>query len=88
VQAGGKASPTSISITSKGCDIRALCLTYKGTCELLSDQETKDWLLSNRAKRLHSSDKQAERALARLNHTPNRRVLKFNPVKKQPSTAV
>ena len=66
----------------------ALCLTYKGTCELLSDQETKGWLLSNRAKRLHSSDKQAQRALARLNHTPNRRVLKFNPVKKQPSTAV
>lgn len=66
----------------------APCLTYKGTCELLSDQETKGWLLSNRAKRLHSSDKQAQRALARLNHTPNRRVLKFNPVKKQPSTAV
>ena len=83
VQAVAREPRTSISITSKGSDMEApLSLTYKGTCEVLSDQETIDWFLPTLAKRLRAGDEQAQKEFVRLNNTPNRRVLRFNPVKK------
>ena len=83
VQAVAREPRTSISITSKGCDIKApLSLTYKGTCEVLRDQETIDWFLPTLAKRLRAGDDKAQKNFVRLNNTPNRRVLKFKPVKK------
>ena len=83
VQAVAREPRTSISITSKGCDMEApLSLTYKGTCEVLSDQETIDWFLPTLAKRLRAGDEQAQKEFVRLNNTPKRRVLKFKPVKK------
>ena len=83
VQAVAREPRTSISITSKGCNMEApLSLTYKGTCEVLSDQETIDWFLPTLAKRLRAGDEQAQKEFVRLNNTPNRRVLKFKPVKK------
>ena len=59
-----------------------LSLTYKGTCEVLRDQETIDWFLPTLAKRLRAGDDKAQKNFVRLNNTPNRRVLKFKPVKK------
>lgn len=83
VQAVAREPRTSISITSKGCGMEApLSLTYKGTCEVLSDQQTIDWFLPALAKRLRAGDEQAQTDFVRLNNTPNRRVLKFKPVKK------
>ena len=82
VQAVAREPRTSISITSKGCDLEApFSLTYKGTCEVLSDQETIDWFLAALAKRLRAGDEDAQREFVRLNNTVNRRVLKFKPVK-------
>ena len=45
-------------------------------------QETIDWFLPTLAKRLRAGDQQAQKEFVRLNNTPNRRVLKFKPVKK------
>ena len=74
---------TSISITSKGTSLSAaLSLTYKGECEVLNDRKTIDWFLSTLAKRLRKDDKAAQQDFVRLNNTPNRRVLKFRPLKK------
>jgi hypothetical protein len=83
VQAVAREPRTSISITSKGSEIKApFSLTYKGTCDVLGDQETIDWFLPALAKRLRAGDEQAQKEFVRLNNTPNRRVLKFKPVKK------
>lgn len=72
----------SISITSKGSGIdSARAVTYKGTCEVLSDQETIDWFLPALAKRLRPGDEDAQKLFYELNNTPNRRVLKITPVK-------
>ena len=59
-----------------------LSLTHKGTCEVLSDQQTIDWFLPTLAKRLRPGNQQAQKDFVRLNNTQNRRVLKFSPVKK------
>ena len=83
VQAVAREPRTSISITSKGADLEApLSLTYKGTCEVLSDQTTIDWFLPTLAKRLRPGSEQAQKDFVRLSNTANRRVLKFKPVKK------
>ena len=82
VQAVVREPRTSISITSKGSELKApFSLTYKGTCEVLSDRETIDWFLPALAKRLRAGDEQGQREFVRLNNTSNRRVLKFKPVK-------
>jgi len=71
----------SISITSKGSGIAsARALTYKGTCEVLSDQDTIDWFLPALAKRLRPDDDEAQKLFYELNNTSNRRVLKVTPV--------
>lgn len=83
VQAVIREPRCSISITSKGSHLAApQSLTYKGTCEVLSDQATIDWFLPVLAKRLRAGDEQAQKNFVRLNNTPNRRVLKFKPLKK------
>ena len=83
VQAVTREPRTSISITSKGANLTApQSLTYKGTCEVLSDQGTIDWFLPALAKRLRPGDEQGQIDFVRLNDTSNRRVLKFKPVKK------
>ena len=67
----------SISITSKGTSIRgAQAVTYKGTCEVLSDQATIDWFLPALAERLRPGDAEAAKEFVRLNNTSHRRVLK------------
>lgn len=70
----------SISITSKGTSIRgSQAVTYKGTCEVLSDQATIDWFLPALAERLRPGDEVASREFVRLNNTSHRRVLKVTP---------
>ena len=70
----------AISITSKGTKLRSgLSLTYKGTCEVLSDRATVDWFLPELAKRLRPGDEAAQKVFVELNNTDARRVLKFTP---------
>jgi hypothetical protein len=70
----------SLSITSKGSGIpSARAVTYKGTCEVLSDQDTIDWFLPALAKRLRPDDEEAQKLFYELNNTSNRRVLKVTP---------
>ena len=80
VQAVERDPRVSICITSKGSGIEsARTVTYKGTCEVLSDQETIDWFLPALAKRLRPGDPDAQELFYELNNTPNRRVLKITP---------
>jgi hypothetical protein len=72
----------SISITSKGTPLRSgQSLTYKGICEVFSDQATVDWFLPELAKALRIGDERARRVFVELNNTENRRVIKFTPTK-------
>ncbi len=81
VQAVERDPRVSISITSKGSRIKsARAVTYKGTCEVLSDQATIDWFLPALAKRLRPRDEDAQKLFYELNNTSNRRVLKVTPV--------
>ena len=84
VQAVERDPRVSISITSKGSGLdNAMSLTYKGTCEVFSDQETIDWLLPAFAERLRWGKTDAVRKeYVRLNDTPQRRVLKVTPVQR------
>lgn len=73
----------SLSITSKGTSIRgSQAVTYKGMCEVLSDQATIDWFLPALADRLRPGDPVAQAEFVRLNNTSHRRVLKVTPVQK------
>lgn len=73
----------SIAITGKGADVPpGRAITYKGTCEVLSDQKTIDWFLPELAKRLRPGDAAAQELFVKLNNTPNRRVLKITPGKR------
>ena len=82
VQAVERDPRCSISITSKGVAVPGgRSLTYKGTCEVLKDQSTIDWFLPALARRLRPDDASAQAMFYQLNNTPNRRVLKFSPLK-------
>ena len=81
VQAVERDPRCSVSLTSKGSSIKAAwSLTYKGTVEVLKDQETIDWFLPALGERLRPGDPEAQKLFYDLNNTPNRRVLKFTPV--------
>ncbi|MBI1179420.1 MAG: hypothetical protein GC201_02615 [Alphaproteobacteria bacterium] len=83
VQAVEREPRVSVSITSKGTTAPGgRSLTYKGTCEVLSDKATIDWFLPALAKRLRWGDEEAQKLFVKLNDTPNRRVLKVTPVKR------
>lgn len=82
VQAVERDPRCSIAITSKGVSVPGgRSLTYKGTCEVLKDQATIDWFLPALARRLRPGDASAQELFYQLNNTPNRRVLKFTPLK-------
>lgn len=74
----------AISITSKGSGLdEALTVMYRGTCEVLSDRETIDWLLPAFAERLRWGRRDEVRAeYVRLNDTPLRRALKVTPTQR------
>lgn len=83
VQAVERDPRVSIAITSKGTStLASRALTYKGTCEVLKDQDTIDWFLPLLAKRLRPGDEKAQELFVKLNDTPNRRVLKVTPTKR------
>ncbi len=70
----------AISITSKGTAIKgSQAVTYKGTCEVLSDRATIEWFLPALAERLRPENPEAQREFVRLNDTDRRRVLKVTP---------
>ncbi len=82
VQAVERDPRASISITSKGSSLpTGLSLTYKGTCNVHSDQDTIDWFLPALAKRLRPGSEEAQRVFVELNDTANRRVIQFTPTK-------
>ena len=83
VQAVERDPRVSISITSKGVAVpQGRSLTFKGTCEVLSDRATIDWFLPALGRRLRGDDESAVALFVQLNDTPNRRVLKVTPTKR------
>jgi general stress protein 26 len=83
VQAVEREPRASIAISSKGTSAPGgRAITYKGTCEVLSDRATIDWFLPRLAERLRWGDAEAQKLFVKLNDTPNRRVLKFTPLKR------
>jgi hypothetical protein len=73
----------AVCVTSRGTSIQAsLTVTYKGTCEVFSDDATKGWFLPALAERLRPGNAEAQAAFVALNDTPNRRVLKVTPVQR------
>ncbi len=83
VQAVQRDPRVAVCLTSKGAGLKAaLSLTYKGTCEVLSDRATIDWFLPALARRLRPGSEAAQEAFVRLNDTPARRVLKVTPTQR------
>jgi nitroimidazol reductase NimA-like FMN-containing flavoprotein (pyridoxamine 5'-phosphate oxidase superfamily) len=73
----------SICVTSRGTSVKgAQTVTYKGTCEVFSDEETKAWFLPALAERLRPGNPEAQAAFVALNDTPNRRVFKVTPTQR------
>ena len=73
----------SVCVTSRGTSIKgARTVTYKGRCEVFSDDATKAWFLPALARRLRPGDPVAQAQFVALNDTPNRRVLKVTPVQR------
>jgi nitroimidazol reductase NimA-like FMN-containing flavoprotein (pyridoxamine 5'-phosphate oxidase superfamily) len=73
----------AICVTSLGTALPSgRTVTYKGYCEVFSDEETKAWFLPALAERLRAGDPEAQELFIRLNDTPNRRVLKVTPTQR------
>jgi len=72
----------SLSITSTGAGIgRSTTVSYKGTCEVVTDRETKDWFYPALSKRLRPDPAQAAAFQAFLD-SPERVILKVTPTYK------
>lgn len=83
VQAVERDPRVAVCLTSKGAGLQgALSLTYKGSCEVLSDRATIDWFLPALARRLRPGNAAAQEAFVRLNDTAARRVLKVTPTQR------
>ncbi len=73
----------SICVSSIGTDAGPMrTVTYKGTCDVLDDADTKRWFLPALAERYWPDDRETVERVVRLNDTPNRRVLKVTPTQR------
>lgn len=73
----------SVCVTSRGTTVKSSqTVTYKGMCDVFSDQATKDWFLPALAARLRPDDAEAQAEFVRLNDTPARRVLRVTPTQR------
>lgn len=73
----------AVSITSKGTHLGAnQAITYKGTCEILDDDETKAWFYPALAKAIRPDDEQAARNFAGFLDSPRRVIFKITPTQR------
>jgi hypothetical protein len=73
----------SIAVTSKGADIGvSRSLTYKGTCFLHDDAETKAWFIPDFARAMRPDDPEKAAAFAAHLDSPGRLVLEVVPAQR------
>ena len=73
----------AVCVTSKGTSVGAnRTVTYKGTCEILDDDETKAWFYPELASVLRSDDEQAARNFAAFLDSPRRVIFKVTPTQR------
>ncbi|MEM7285927.1 MAG: pyridoxamine 5'-phosphate oxidase family protein [Actinomycetota bacterium] len=73
----------SICVTSRGSGIPgAMTVTYKGTCEILDDDETKAWFYPELAGVIRPNDEQAARNFAGFLDSPRRVIFKVTPTQR------
>ena len=73
----------AVCVTSKGTTLGAnQTVTYKGTCEILDDDETKAWFYPALAKAIRPDDEQAARNFAGFLDSPRRVIFKITPTQR------
>jgi nitroimidazol reductase NimA-like FMN-containing flavoprotein (pyridoxamine 5'-phosphate oxidase superfamily) len=73
----------AICVTSKGTELGSnQTVTYKGTCEILDDDETKAWFYPALAKAIRPNDEQAARNFAGFLDSPRRVIFKVTPTQR------
>ncbi len=73
----------AVCVTSKGTELGAnQTVTYKGTCEILDDDETKAWFYPALAKAIRPNDEQAARNFAGFLDSPRRVIFKITPTQR------
>lgn len=73
----------SICVTSRGSGIPgAMTVTYKGTCEILDDDETKAWFYPELAAVIRPDDEQGARNFAGFLDSPRRVIFKVTPTQR------
>ncbi|MFN3215941.1 MAG: pyridoxamine 5'-phosphate oxidase family protein [Acidimicrobiales bacterium] len=73
----------AVCVTSKGTSLGAnQTVTYKGTCEILDDDETKAWFYPALAKAIRPDDEQAARNFAGFLDSPRRVIFKITPTQR------
>ena len=72
-----------IVVTSTGSPLpRNKAITWKGTCTVLDDRETKDWFYNELATALRGPDQNAVDLFAKFLDSPRRVILKVDPVQR------
>ena len=73
----------SICVTSRGSGIPgAMTVTYKGTCEIFDDDETKAWFYPELAAVIRPDDEQGARNFAAFLDSPRRVIFKITPTQR------
>ncbi|MDE3204536.1 MAG: pyridoxamine 5'-phosphate oxidase family protein [Acidobacteriota bacterium] len=73
----------SLAITSKGSKLGAnKALTYKGTCVIREDEETKRWFYPALAHAIHTDDADHARRFARFLDSPRRVIFEITPLQR------
>lgn len=73
----------SVVVTSTGSPLpRNKAITWKGTCTVLDDQETKDWFYPELAGALRGPDQEAVDLFVKFLDSPRRVILKVDPVQR------
>lgn len=72
-----------IVVTSTGTDMGAnRTVTYKGTCKLLDDRETKDWFYHELSYTIRSDDDEAAELFKKFLDSPRRLVMEVTPTQR------
>ncbi len=86
VPAVRKNPAVAICITSRGTEMDGLrggrTVTYKGTCRVIDDAETKAWFYPALAHRLYGTRPEMEGPFAKFLDSPNRIILEVTPTKR------
>lgn len=70
----------SVCINSSGSSIGGgRTVTYKGSCVIHSDRQTKDWFYPEFARRMRPDNERAAAAFVEFLDSPNRVIIEFTP---------